>query len=204
MYACPKVSDFIFSPNMKLCLFHGTQCCSSEALALTDEEITPDKLIKSGVKPNNMSAAGVGPKLLKQIGIMDCKYLRKLGFDALDLADVKFATEANGAFGSEEVISTFLVSASDAVSIAGTEAVHILGVKNSELLSVCAGSPIEARAVLEQLPSGISLDGVSATTLLDTGLRKSTLCELGYSLSSVASQTSATAQELYKLGFSVV
>ena len=70
-----------------------------------------------------MATAGVGPKLLKVVGVADCSSLRKLGFDSLYLADTKFVSEANAAFGSRDVIRAFLTGASDAVAIAGTEAV---------------------------------------------------------------------------------
>ena len=61
--------------------------------------------------------------MLKVVGVADCSSLRKLGFDSLYLADTKFVSEANAAFGSRDVIRAFLTGASDAVAIAGTEAV---------------------------------------------------------------------------------
>lgn len=191
------------SQVMRLRLFYNTACSAEDALALNDEDITPDLLIKKGVRTVNMAAAGVGPKFLKRIGVDDCMQLRTLGFDALFLADAEFAAEACAAYGADRVIEVFLLSASDAVAIAGRETAHILGTTAQNLLEVCAGAATEARAVLEQLPSGVSLNGVSAETLLDTGLRKTVLSELGYSLATVASQTRATPQQLAKLGFTV-
>ena len=66
-----------------------------------------------------------------------------------------------------------------------------------------SGAPTEAQAVLQQLPNGIALTGVDAGVLLDTGIRKQALAEVGYSLTSVASQTSASAHQLVKLGFTL-
>lgn len=188
---------------MRLCLFYESSCSSEEALALQESDITPDFLIANGVKARNMSAAGVGPRFLKDIGVNDCAQLRTMGFDALDLADTKFASEACLAYGADRILEVFLKGASDAVAIAGSDTNHITGVSTNALLSACAGAPTEARAVLQQLPSGVSLEGVDAETLLDTGIRKSVLLELGYSLTSIVSQTKASAQQLAKLGYTV-
>ena len=46
-----------------------------------------------------------------------------------------------------------------------------------------------------------ALHGLSANSLLDTGLRATVLCELGYYLNNVRDQTGATAEELRLLGF---
>lgn len=195
--------DEYLSPKMRLCLFYESSCNSEEALALQESDITPDFLIANGVKARNMLAAGVGPRFLKDIGVSDCAQLRTMGFDALDLADTKFASEACLAYGADEILKVFLTGASDAVAIAGSDTIHITGVSTKALLSACAGAPTEARAVLQQLPSGASLEGVDADTLLDTGIRKSVLLELGYSLTSIVSQTKANAKQLATLGYSV-
>ena len=189
-------SDEYLSPKMRLCLFYESSCNSEEALALQESDITPDFLIANGVKARNMSAAGVGPMFLKDIGVSECAQLRTMGFDALDLADTKFASEGCLAYGADEILKVFLTGASDAVAIAGSDTIHITGVSTKDLLSACAGAPTEARAVLQQLPLGVSLEGVDADTLLDTGIRKSVLLELGYSLTSIVSQTKANAKQL--------
>lgn len=199
----PPALEERLSAKMRLCLFHNTTCSAEEALALEETQITADLLLSKGVKASNMATAGIGPKMLKLMGVVDCAFLRKLGFDSLYLSDTKFASEANAAYGSKDVVQSFLVGASDAVAIAGTEAVDILGIHTQDLLSVCAGAPIEALAVLQQLPVGISLEGVNASVLLDTGIRKQALSEVGYSLATIVSQTGANARQLAKLGFSL-
>ena len=193
----------MFSPKIRLCLFHNTECSAEEALSLEEKQITAELLVSKGVKASSIVAAGVGPKLLKRMGFADCASLRKLGFDSLYLADSSFASEASAAFGSKDVTQAFLTGASDAVAIAGTDAVEILGIHTQELLAVCAGAPTEAQAVLQQLPVSISLHGVQPSVLLDTGIRKQALSEVGYSLTSVALQTSANSHQLAKLGFTI-
>lgn len=194
-------SNDVLTTRQKLCLFHGTDVTCSEAIAITDEDITTDFLRRKSVSPNKIIASGIGPLQLKRMGATEASCLIELGFDALHLTDEKFSSEANAAYGSEAVRVVFLQSASDAVAIAGSSAVDILAITNNDLLDACAGSPVEAEAVLQQLPAGRALSGVSPQTLLNTGVRRQKLSGLGYSLTSIISQTHADPSELIKLGY---
>ena len=168
---------------------------------LEDHEINGALLLSKGVTASNVGAAGLGPLALHEMGVEDPEALRRLGYTAMHLTDAKIASEASTAYGGRRVVEAFLVGASDAVALAGSEAVSILGVEMEDMLQACAGAPKEAGAVLEQMPQGVSLKGVSARTLLDTGLRKGKLMEYGYSLAAVVKQTKAGPTELSKLGF---
>lgn len=192
----------VLTAKQRLCIFNGTDVSAEQALGMEHEAITFSLLRQYRVTAENLIVAGIGPRKLKSMGMKTMDNMRDMGFDALHLADSKFASECVTAFGSQCVIDTFLCNASDAVSIAGTEAVAMLGLTTERLLSICAGAPLEARAVLEQLSLGVSLSGVSCKTLLDSGIRKQALAELGYSLAAIATQTSADAASLQKLGFS--
>jgi hypothetical protein len=196
-----QLTHEMLNTRQRLTLFHGTSVSAERALLLKDTEITKDFLISNGVSARNLTAAGVGPVLLKQMGVQSAHELRDMCFDALHLSDSKFASEANASYGSIAVVETFLCSASDAVAIAGTEAMSILGIRGQELLEACAGAPTEAVAVLMQLPPGKALKDISPTTLLDSGIRKNMLMHLGYSLPLVVAQTGATHDSLQKLGF---
>lgn len=176
---------------------------AEDVLAMADSDFTYDFIKDKGIKAGNISAAGLGPRKLKEMGLESPEQLRQLGFDSLYLADPKFASEANACFGSDSVKEVFLQSASDAVALAGTDAVSILGLQTIDLLNACAGAPTEAVAVLQQLPLGTSLVGVPASVLLDCGLRKAALQDLGYSLTAIVSQTGADGAHLAKLGFSI-
>jgi hypothetical protein len=144
----------------------------------------------------------LSPLELKQRGVQSAVGLRELGFDALDLTDAGFCASAVSAFGVEEVKRAFLLDSGDAVAVAGSVAAFQLNVPTFKLLELCAGSPTQARAVLQQSePRGGALHGVSANSLLDTGLRATVLCELGYFLNNVRDQTEATPEELRLLGF---
>lgn len=168
---------------------------------MKDEEFTYEFIKANGIKTDNIVMAGIGPKKLKDMGLETPDQLRELGFDALYLTDPKFASECNSCFGSDVVLDAYLKSASDAVALAGSDAMNILGISVVDLLTACAGAPTEAFAVMQQLPLGNSLLGVPASVLLDTGLRKAALMDLGYSLAVIASQTAADGSQLAKLGF---
>lgn len=185
----------------RLCLFHETGITAEKALSLADDEITFSFLIESGSKSTNILTAGLGPMELKTRGAQTAGSLRKMGFDAVSLCDKVFANQASLAYGAVEVKKAFIVSPQDAVSVAGSEAVHILDIGVQTLLEVCAGAPLQALCVLQQLPRGCSLQGVLADTLLDTGLRQKALNSLGYSISQVVSQCNANSKHLAKLGF---
>lgn len=187
--------------RQRLFLLHGVQMSAEDVLAMKETEFTYDFLKNKGIKATNIVMAGIGPSRLKKMGLETIEQLRQLGFDSLYMTDPKFASECNSCFGADKVVETYLQSASDAVALSGSDAMNILGINVIDLLNVCAGAPTEASAVLQQLPLGSSLLGVPASVLLDTGLRKSTLMELGYSLAVVASQTKADANQLDKLGF---
>lgn len=201
MASRPSVNSGELTLKQRLCLFHNTAVTAEEALALEDDRLTGAFLVEKGVKASNIAAAGLGPVALHAMGVSDAQMLRAIGFTALYLADSVFASEANSSFGSKSVIDAFLISASDAVCLAGSDAVTILGVTTQQLMEACAGAPTEAGAVLQQTAGGTALQGVQPTTLLDTGLRRPKLMELGYSLTAVVKQTGATHIHLAKLGF---
>ena len=100
--------------------------------------------------------------------------LARLGIDALHLDDAAFAREACALYGAPALVDTFCTTIDDAIALAGSEAIDILGVSVEKLLQLCAGSPKAAAAVLAA-EEARGLAGVRAETLLDTGLRAKTL-----------------------------
>lgn len=187
----------------RVALFHNTTVTASEALEMDDESIGYETMLQSGVKTTNLQVAGVGPMSLHKRGFDDPNKLRSFGFDAGHLCDPSWCNEACMAYGRAALMQSFVVTAGDAVAIAGSEAVLLLNITTNELLERCAGFPGEALAVLQQLPQGISLKGVLPRVLLDAGLRITALKTCGYGLRAVVDQTGADARELVKLGFSM-
>ena len=201
MRRCDNTESGGVTPRQRLILFADTELSADKALALPDEQLTAGLLIEQGVKASSIMAAGIGPRQLHKMGVSDADTLRRMGFDPLYLVDARFCSEANATFGAASVKATFLCSASDAVCLAGSAAVAILGISTGELLRACAGASVEAFAVMQQVDKGQALFNVDPDTLLDTGLRKQKLLELGYSLSNVVAQTGAGSKHLRKLGF---
>ena len=189
--------------RQKLTLFHGSGLSAEAALSTPDDQITFELLLTNGVKAVNICTAGIRPMALKQLGVTQASQMRRLGFDALYLVDPIWCQEANAAFGAADVIQAFLVSAQDAVSLSGSEAISTLNVNTEQLLEACAGAPTEAISVLQQSTEALPLKGVSATTLLDTGLRAPQLKQLGHSLATVRGLTGLTGDHIGKFGFSL-
>lgn len=194
-------SSELLSPRQRLALTKGL-VEPSAALTMNDSEIDVLFFKHKRVPVAQLRAAGLTPLDLKARGLESAMGLRELGFDALDLTDAGFCAAAVSAFGSDSVRQSFLIDAGDAVALAGSTASFQLEIGCRKLLEVCAGAPTQAKAVLQQSePRGGALQGVSAAVVLDTGLRASTLCELGYFLDSVREQASATPEQLRSLGF---
>jgi hypothetical protein len=191
------------SAFQRLALFHGTAVNAERALSMPEEEITYDFLVKNGVKALNIGTAGVRPVALQRMGATSPADLRRLGFSALWLVEPEFCAEANAAYGAQAVLEAFVVTASDAVMLAGTDAMATLNVPMQLLLEACAGAPTEAQAVLKQTPGQDALRGVHVRTLLDSGLRAPQLRLLGYGLAHMAQLSGQERNSIAKLGFAI-
>lgn len=190
-----------FSPRQKLALFRNVMV-PEMALGLGNEEITTTFLKQNGVKAVNIRSAKLSVLDLKAMGLQSAMELREMEFDALDLCNPTFCSTAVAAFGAADVTRSFLLDAGDAVALAGSVAVHHLQLTTQKLLENCAGLAEQAKAVLQQSdPHGGALSGCDPVVLLDTGLRASTLCALGYHLERIRTQTHATDDDAIKLGF---
>ena len=203
--ACMRRMDRekVLGQRARLALFHATTVSAEEALCCEDESITHDVMLKAGVKAVNLLAAKIGPMSLVERGFETPSKLRTFGFDAGHLCDPTWCNEGVMAYGKDPLVRAFIVSAADAVAVAGSEAQSMLGLTTNDLLERCAGFPGEAASVLQQLPRGASLNGVTARVLLDAGLRITALKACGYGLSGIVSQTGAEARDLAKLGFTM-
>lgn len=191
------------SVKSRLALFHGTRLSASEALSIPEENITYSLFLELGIKPANFLAAGIGPCELKARGVEAASNAKLLGFDSLHVTNPFFCNQLMMAYGRDEAVAAFLSTPTDAVNLAGSEAVNILKIKTHELLQATIGSPKHAVAVLQQLPPGKSLAGVKAQLLLDSGLRLKTLAACGYTLDTLLETTDVSPAQLEKLGFSI-
>ncbi len=192
----------ILTLKQRIALVAGTGVELSNAAQMPDENFTLSFFLSNGIRCKNLSVAKMTPQMLKARGANTARDLRMLEYDALHLTDAGFCAGCLAAYGAEEILTEFLIAPADAVALAGSPAVHQLGLDVGTLLVVCAGAAVEAAAVLSQsLPRGSCLVGVAPLTLLDTGLRAQTLRDLGYSADAVMAQTRCSPLELKKLGF---
>ena len=202
---CVKSSDGRQRPTLssrqRLALFRGV-LVPEKALEVTDAELNINLLKDSGVTAVNIRSAKLTVLDLKSLGLSSALGLRELEFDALDLTSPAVCSSAVAAVGAGDVTRSFLLDSGDAVALSGSVAVHHLQLSTQRLLESCAGCPDQAKSVLQQTdPHGGALNGVSPVVLLDTGLRAATLCELGYFLNNLVTQTNASKEQAQKLGF---
>lgn len=189
------------TPRQKLALTYK-KLTPEAAIAMEDAHFDGAFFLEHDISSELIRAAKLTPLALKQRGLESAFDLKRLGFDALDLVDASFCASSVAAFGSDDVLAAFLGAPGDAVCLAGSPAVVQLGVTVESLLSTCAGAPAEAKAVLLQCkPRAQALVGVDIGVLLDTGLRKASLVELGYTEKLLTEQCGATRDHLLTLGF---
>ena len=194
-----KTTSSRLEVSQRLALIQHTDCSPTICLSHPDESINFDFFKRHKVPPPNFAAAKLGPTELKMRGVSDPVGLAVLGFDALHLANPSFCDSCISAYGAASVLQVFLTQPADSVAIAGTPAATMLDVTTERLLNECAGAAVEAAAVLKEQQS---LQGVEATTLLDTGIRAKQLFAMGYTAESVRVATGATPAQLQKMGFS--
>jgi len=196
----PFSSDTALSSKQKLAIMHSV---GHVDLAVSDDTFTLDYL-KENSSAVCLSAAGVGPlKLHANHGLTSAMDLREIGFDAIDLVrDAKFVGESIRLFGAREVVSAFLTSPGDAVMLASSNAASQLGISTTALMMTCAGAPVEAKNVLQQLnPRETCLEGVPFSVIADCGLRALALVELGLTAENVKEQLGVTRDQLRLIGF---
>jgi hypothetical protein len=191
-------ADVRLTARQRATLFYETKHADC---TLPDAEITFAAIVHAGCSALQITAAEIGPLELKRRGATTPMQLRRLGFDALHLTDETFVHEIVAAFGAQEVSKSFLLTAEDAVAVAGSPAVEVLNTTTNDLLVLCAGAPMEAHAVLQQTTRADALEGVSTSTLLDTGLRAAQLHALGYSSTGLARTLEGATREIAKFGF---
>lgn len=192
----------VLSLKQRVACVAESSCPIEIAAEMEDEAFSFSFFLANGIRSKNLSVAKIGPTMLKERGSDGARSLRMLEFDAFHLSDAGFCAQCIAAFGAEDVVREFLVTASDAVAVAGSPAVHQLGLDVGTLLVLCAGAPVEAAAVLSQsLPRGNALRGVAPLTLLDTGIRAQTLRELGYHPDKISAQTRCSVADIKKMGF---
>lgn len=187
--------------KQRMTLFNGTGISAEQMVSKPIDELTYDFLIANGVRALNISTAGIRPLALRSFGVESAKQLKMLGFDSLHLVDPIFAEEACAAYGASDVTQEFLRDAHDAVALAGSDAISLLGIKMQQLLELCVGMPTEANAILQQTRTKPALEGVHGTTLLDTGLRAPQLSAVGITAAELRRLTFERPTDVDKFGF---
>ena len=196
-YESPPTLD----ARTRVALFHGTTVKNEELLALADGELTMEFLLRHGVRATNVLVSGITCHDLRRMGTTSSDELLKLGVDALTLVvSPSFAQSAVEAFSVDEVKTTFLRTAIDAVALAGEKIAVVLGLTPADLLACCDDNAHAAVAVLQQLGPG-SLAGVTGGVLAATGVDAAALKQVGISLNDVLRCCAPSNDELSKLKY---
>lgn len=196
-------SERELSPRTRLALFHGSSTSVSDALQMDLSNMTTADLRARGVTADNLRSTSMKATLLQKIGIKTAEDLKDTGLDALDLNDVSFCSQCVARHGAHEVRQVFLVTASDAVALAGTQASQMLAITPSHLLEAAAGDAKAAKTVLQQLGSH-ALKHVSLETLMNTGIQLPALTECGYGFAFLMKEYSPTPIQAALLGMQTV
>lgn len=196
-------ADGELSPRTRLALFHGSSTSVADALQLDLSQMDPAGLRARGVTADNLRSTGMKTALLEKIGVRTAEDLKDMGLDALDLSDVGFCSQCVARHGAHEVRAVFLVNASDAVALAGTQAQQMLAITPSHLLEAAAGDAKAAKTVLQQLGAH-SLRHVSLETLMNTGIQLPALTECGYGFAFVMKEYTPSPTQASLLGMQPV
>ena len=196
-------AEAALSLRQRVSLVIGTSLTAEAVVAMPDEAIHHAFFVEHRIGAPLLRAAGISVAQLKARGTDSAEKLAALGFSSLHLTDESFCTECVAAYGADAVLAQFFVSPSDAIVLAGSPAVELLGLDVGTLLLLCADRPSPAREVLLQCApyGGARLRGVPPQTLIETGLTAPELLKLGLDAEAVRQQTLASPADLYALGF---
>lgn len=192
------------SLRQRVSMVIGTSLTAEAVVSMPDEAIHHAFFLEHRIGAPLLRAAGISVAQLKARGTGSAEKLAALGFSSLHLTDASFCAECVAAYGADAVLAQFFGSPSDAIVLACSPAVPLLGLDVGMLLLLCADRPSAAREVLVQcaLPSECAfLRGVPPQTLIETGLRAPELLKLGLDAEAVRAQTLASPADLYALGF---
>ena len=186
------------SLHQRLALVIETSLTAERLASMPDAEINHVLFVEEQVSPTLLRAAKITPLQLKHRGTTTPTHLAELGFVTLHLLDSGWCRDAIEAYGATPLLETFLATPNDAVILASSPAVELLGINLGVLLLVCADHPAAAREVLAQ---SSSLKRVPAQTLIETRLGAKDFLALGFKKEQLQKETAATPLDMQKLGF---
>ena len=179
------------SHRQRVALGAGTAFDDDASAKVSSGFGTSRMLSEHGVRVGNILAAQLSPRDLMRLSLVEgVECFAKLGFDSLHLAEYEdFAQELTELFGTDEVRRVFVTMAADAVAVAASRVQTMLGLGVSDLLSLCAGQPDEACAVLEQLApkAPVAFKGLQGPDLVACAVTIHSLARVGVSLGTLMS-----------------
>tara|TARA_B110000858_G_scaffold198508_1_gene265923 strand:- start:7106 stop:7681 length:576 start_codon:yes stop_codon:yes gene_type:complete len=187
-----------FSLKQRMSLVIEANITAEKIVELRDGEIDHEFFMNHNISPTLIRAAKISPLQLKAHGTNTVRKLADLGFNSLHLTDSSWCEGCICAYGASNLLDEFLVSTNDAVVLAASCAVDLLGMNLGILLLMCSRNPNAAREVLVQYKN---MSKVPPDTLIETGLRAKELNAIGFNKNVVREDTHASEWQLKLLGF---
>ena len=102
-------------------------------------------------------------------------------------------------YGAQQCSNAFLSTPSDAVMLAGSEAMRVLDVSANRLYKACDGCYEEARSVFTQLSGVHAVRGVEAINLLNAGITSRLLLRAGFNAATLSAEIVGSNEDVAKL-----
>ena len=189
-----------FSKRQRVAFTVGTRLPLQHALEIDDSDICKGFFKEYGVKWPNIRAANMSIVALHQIGFDDVREIRALGMATADLVScTRLARDMVAVYGAPQCRNAFLSTPSDAVMLAGSEAMHVLDVSVNRLYKACDGCYEEAQSVFTQLSGVHAVRGVEAINLLNAGITSRLLLRAGFNAATLSAEIVGSNEDVAKL-----
>lgn len=187
-----------YTLRQRMSLVIEANMTAEKITAMRDAEIDHAFLLEHNISTTLLRASKITPLQLKAHGTNTVDKLSELGFTTLHLLDDAWCIGCVSAYGAPKLLDAFLATTNDAVVLAASPAITLLGINLGILLLMCCEQPVAAREVLAQYKH---VRNVPPETLLETGLRAKDLQPLGYTKARLREDTYATDAQLSLLGY---
>ena len=193
----------MLTAQQRLCIYYDSTLSNEDALGIPDELIMYGHIRAHECTWRSISAANLKFESLLKRGFDTVDTFHSLGMDSFDLAEITITHSMIRSFGADLVKRTFLLSGMDAVALAGTESARLLSFTLDDMLTLCAGEPINAQTVLIRMRPQLVMPGqLKWDRLRDAGVGSKALAVAGVTMQMIlALDPPPKTSELSVLGF---
>ena len=139
-----------YTLRQRMSLVIEANMTAEKITAMRDAEIDHAFLLEHNISTTLLRASKITPLQLKAHGTNTVDKLSELGFTTLHLLDDAWCIGCVSAYGAPKLLDAFLATTNDAVVLAASPAITLLGINLGILLLMCCEQPVAAREVLAQ------------------------------------------------------